>query len=259
MANMWWDGKFSLIRDGDRYERLWWPLLEGHFPQWERFWLHHVVPLTNRIDRSIGAKDRRKQYLRDDPEIDSDAEAMVMANYSVFYYLGRASVIILTEPHLFAEDAFMLLRAATENVANFLTTVGRLAPKLDIAPDALPSWPALQADETVSAIKAYREAFVHWPRLGRNPHMDWESVPRRRYLNRARSSWAYVQKLGPECFEDSREYLQKVRIELMQVLDPEWGRITAALDACRSGEAYLRCYRLRPSGEVLPRGQAGAP
>jgi hypothetical protein len=119
----------------------------------------------------------------------------------------------------------------------------------------LPSWQTIEADATVSAIKAYREAFVHWPRIGRNPHIDWESVPRRRYLNRARSSWAYVQRLGPECFEDGREYLQKARIHLMQVLDPHWGRITAALDACRSGDAYRRLYRLKPPGEVLPRGQ----
>jgi hypothetical protein len=117
---MWWDGRFSLMQNGDRYERLWWPLISNDFQEWEKFWIHHVVPLTNRIDDKVPDNDPQKLFLREDDNIDRRVEAMVMANYSVFYFLGRVSAILLAEPHLFPEDAFMLLQAVTENVKYFI-------------------------------------------------------------------------------------------------------------------------------------------
>ncbi|HUB64847.1 MAG TPA: hypothetical protein VL996_10480, partial [Methylocella sp.] len=106
---MGWDDQFNLIEDGDPYERLWWPLLKDHFSEWERFWKHHVVPLTNRIDEKIKPFDAKKRFLRRDDKINTDIEMMAMRSYSVFYYLARASTIILFEPHLFIEDAFFYL------------------------------------------------------------------------------------------------------------------------------------------------------
>jgi hypothetical protein len=178
---------------------------------------------------------------------------MVMANYSVFYYLARASVVILTEPHLFPEDAFIFLRVTTENAAQFLNSVRTLADELPMDPSGLPDWN--ESDETISAIRRYRNAFSHAPRLGRNSHLDWEFIPVLSQLNRAEESWGYVQRLPSHCFEDGRIYLQKLRVDLMRVLDPIWKQTRDVLDAQRSSEAYLRLYRLDSSGKPLPRQQ----
>src|SRR4051812_8148374 len=81
---MQWD-QFTLEQHGDSYERLWGHFLRDHFPEWERFWAHHVVPLTNRIDPEFSGSGEAKLFIRDDPGINAGVEALMMANYSVFY------------------------------------------------------------------------------------------------------------------------------------------------------------------------------
>jgi hypothetical protein len=93
---MWWDTEFNLVEHGDRYERLWWPLLRNDFPEWEIFWIHHVVPLTCRIDDKIANSDPRKLFLRDDAKNDENVESMIMSNYSVFYYMARGDCNIIS-------------------------------------------------------------------------------------------------------------------------------------------------------------------
>jgi hypothetical protein len=249
---MWWDDKFNLKEHGDRYERLWWHLLSIDFPELEKFWVHHVVPLTNRIDDTIKADSPKKLFLREDNKIDKDVESLIMRSYSVFYYLARASVVVLTESHLFPEDAFFYLRAATENVEDFIGKLkGPLKTSLNLDLKDMPDWKAIEEEYPVNAIKDYGEAFSHYPRLGRRPHLEWEFIPKYSVLKKARFSWSYVQKLSKHDFENGRLYLQKFRVDLMKVLNPGWEKANKALDAHREGDVYLRLYRLDSKGKIL--------
>src|SRR5271156_1738800 len=105
----WWRKKFKLARDGDFYERLWWPLISKEFHEYELLWCSHIVATTNRVDRTVPPSDSRWFAFRDDPGIDNDLEQVVMHQYSIFYYLCRATLVIKYEPHLFPEDSFILL------------------------------------------------------------------------------------------------------------------------------------------------------
>jgi hypothetical protein len=165
---MRWD-QFTLEQHGDSYERLWGHFLKDHFPEWERFWAHHVVPLTNRIDPEFKGSGQAKLFIRDDPGIDAGVEALMMANYSVFYFLARSCAIVASEPHLFAEDVFIFLRATTENVAKFLDVfTNRLVRQLKIDKDKVPGWVDIKNTGVANEILEYRDAFVHSGRLGRN-------------------------------------------------------------------------------------------
>src|ERR1700730_12252157 len=129
---MWLDQQFTPEQHGDRYERLWWHFFKDDFPEWGTFWAHHVVPLTNRIDDD-SKNTHGKLFFRNDPGIDKGVEALMMANYSVFYCLARSCAIVASEPHLFPEDVFIFLRSTTENIAKFLDTfTNRLAKRLNI-------------------------------------------------------------------------------------------------------------------------------
>jgi len=259
---MWWDDQFNLTQHGDAYERLWWPLLENHFPEWQQFWIHHIVPLTNRIDKSLKGKPE-ELFLRRDELIDKDVERMVMAHYSVFYFLGRASVVILTEPHLFPEDAFIFLQTACENALTLLTNFTiQLGPKLGVEDKYLSPmsdrYLSLASGKTVlenqypfKQIKAYRNAFIHHPRMGRNPHLPWEFIPKYKELGRSTSSWGYVQNLPEDGFENARDYLQKIRIDLLVKLNGVWKQVRVALDSVRKSDRYLRCYGLDARGNIL--------
>src|ERR1035437_6127215 len=99
---MWWKANgYSLVRHGDRYERLWWPLLKNDFPEYERFWISHIIPLTNRIDAAIPQSDPKCIGFRDDRKICDNLEAMARAHYSTFYFLARATMLIAFEPHIY--------------------------------------------------------------------------------------------------------------------------------------------------------------
>lgn len=252
---MWWDGKFTLEHHGDLYERLWGHFLKRHFPEWERFWAHHIVPLTNRIDDQFTATDRAKLFKRYDPKIDRSVESLMMRNYSVFYFLARSCAIVASEPHLFPEDAFIFLRAATENVSQFLSVfTGQLAHQLGIDKDKVPKWEDIKSTEIAKNILAYRDAFVHSARLGRNPNLSWEFIPKPEHIAKAKSSWSYVQSLDEDQFVDSRKYLAELQRSLMKLINPVWKQVTGLMDDCRTSETYLKLYRLEkdPSGKFRP-------
>ncbi|MGH6857147.1 MAG: hypothetical protein ACRECP_05755 [Methylocella sp.] len=249
---MWWDKKFNLIEHGDRYESRWWPCLEHDFSEWGKFWVHHVVPLTNRIDVRLKEDDPKKLFLRQDNRINDNVEMLIMRNYSVFYYLARACVIDLNDPYLFPEDVFFYLRAATENAEKFIGKLrGPLTKELQLDLNVLPDWEKIKKDPTVEAIKEYRDAFSHYPRLGLRSTLGEGFIPNYSVLKRARYSWKYVQQLRPDCFEDGRLYLQKVRVDLMKVLNPIWKQVNKELDKRRTSEGYLQLYRLDLEGKIL--------
>jgi hypothetical protein len=251
---VWWD-QFTLEEDGDPYERLWWHFLEKDFPEWGRFWAHHIVPLTNRIDDRFKARDRAKLFTRNDKRIDKRIEALAMANYSVFYYLARSCAIVSSEPHLFTEDAFIFLRATTENIAAFLDRfTNRLTKPLNIDKDDVPKWIDIKNTETAKNILEYRDTFVHSARLGRNPNLTGEFIPKPSHLSQAKHSWSYVQNLPEDEFVDARKYLRELQTNLMKEINPVWKRITDLMDERRVSDTYLTLYRLEKdaSGRFRP-------
>jgi hypothetical protein len=246
-----WYKQFQVERDGDRYERLWWPILREEFSEWGRFWVHHIVPLTNRINHNIPATDPKKMYTREDFKMNQQIERMVMANYSVLYYLGRARAAVLTEPHLFPEDVFIFLRATTENLERFVGCVRGLLKSLGTDRARLPpAWQDIKDDPTIVTISEYRNAFVHSPRLGRHPSLDWEFVPKRQHLKDAQISWTYVQALASTDFEDARQYLLQVQKDLILIMNPLWKSACQLMDEQAPTERYRRSYGLNSLGEV---------
>jgi hypothetical protein len=149
------------------------------------------------------------------------------------------------------------LRAATENVQKFIEKLRRpFAKELQLDFNVLPDWNEIEEDPIIIAIKDYRESFSHYPRLGRRSAVDEGFIPKYSVLKRARNSWKYVQQLPPDCFENGRVYLQKVRVDLMKILNPLWKEVSMELDKHRTSEAYLRLYRLELKGKILSQQQA---
>ena len=204
-------------------------------------------------DDGLPDDDPRKIFLREDKKIDPRVEAMVMANYSVFYFLGGASAIIFSEPHLFLEDVFMLLQATTEDAEFFTDKAREVGELLKIDKKLLPNWRTIENKEPIPSIKAYRNTLLHAPRLGQNPNFDREMILKKNHLGRAQTSWIYVQNLDRQEFmEDGRDYLRRIRVDLMKVLNPVWAQIREVLDTYRTTGTYLQLYRLDSLGKPLP-------
>ena len=191
---MWWDTQFNPGEHGDSYECLWWHLIEDDFAEWGTFWSHHVVPLTNRIVGDFQGDAQTKLYVCFDPRIHKAVEELVMHNYSVFYYLARSCALVTSEPHLFLEDAFIFLRAAAENAGMFLGCFkSQLAPAFGIDHNQVPEWASIKSGDIHKEIVDYRDALIHKARLGRNPKLSWEFIPKPSHLGKAKWSWRYIQ------------------------------------------------------------------
>jgi hypothetical protein len=242
---MRWDTKFTPEEHGDAYERLWWHFIKVDFPAWGSFWSHHIVPLTNRIVDDFKGDAQEKLHVRSDPRIHEAVEALVMNNYSVFYYLARSCAIVSFEPHLFLEDAFIFLRAAAENAGQFLGCFkSQIAPAFGIDKSKVPEWKAIKAGQTYTEIVAYRDAYVHRARLGRNPKLPPESIPKHSHIEKAKFSWRYIQELSEDQFVDGRKHLRVLQRDLMKELDPIWKEITHLMDQRRTSPRYLEFYQL---------------
>jgi hypothetical protein len=251
---MWWRNRFNLLDHGDPYERLWWPLLRDEFNEYELLWRSHIVALTNRIDNSIPQTDDRWILIRDDPGIDSDVEQLVMQQYSIFYFLARASLVIKFEPHLFAEDAFIFLDIVCLNFVGLLGSWKRLAPKLFLR-DELPLPTHFNARDPVVQIRRYRTAYVHHARIGKGHGVGWDHLPKwvadprdntgRRAL--WATSWREIQKLKQEEFESARQMAERLRRSLIAELNNAWKKIREGLDSRVNRPEYKRYFALNES------------
>jgi hypothetical protein len=100
----------------------------------------------------------------------------------------------------------------------------------------------------------YRDALVHKARLGRNPKLSWEFIPKHSHIEKAKVSWRYIQDLDENEFVDGRKHLRTLQRNLMKELNPVWKRITHILDQRRTSDKYLRFYKLEKdaSGKLQP-------
>jgi hypothetical protein len=247
----WWRRKFKLARDGDFYERLWWPLISNEFHEYELLWCSHIVATTNRVDYTAPPSDSRWFAFRDDPGIDNDLEQAVMRQYPIFYYLCRATLVIKYEPHL-PEDSFIFLQITAENFRELVSRWRSLASELHLKaelhrPDYYRNLPALQP------VERYRNAYVHSARIGRGIGVPegfvpkWVADPFDRRRAHWEQSWRRVQKLPPEEFEDARELAEQFRVALVSELNDAYRKIRELLDnasARGKNEPYRKCFAL---------------
>jgi hypothetical protein len=259
----WWDNAgFSLLYHGDRYERLWWPLLEKEFPEYERFWLRHIVPLTNRINLQVGHSDSKWIAFRDDPNVNPDLEKMAMAHYSVFYYLARATLLVCYEPRLYVEDAFWLLGTTIYNLERFLKKWHRgLARAFGLCVSLLP--PDDLEGSPFEEIRKYRHTLTHAPVLGRAHYPNSELLPGKEHLKEVEESWRFAQGLDTKSFIEARTLLLELRTELLGKLRNAWDEIEKALAPVRSKKEYRNSYGLDESfcipGKGNPPLEPGSP
>lgn len=242
---MWWDDfGFTLANHGDRYERLWWPLLRNELPQYETFWRKHIIPLTNRIDPGIPPSDGKWIGFRDDPKIDSDVEAMARSHYSTFYFLARATLVIKYEPQLYFEDAFALLAAATENFERFVKVWHRrLVKRLSLSKISVPV-ANVESRQVIKEIREYRNVLLHAPVLGRAHYLNSEFLPKKQFLKKVEQSWRFASNLREESFEEGRGLVQRLRSGLLSELTSDWQKLETALEPARSNSCYRDSYNL---------------
>jgi hypothetical protein len=255
MPEMWWDNKFNLRDDGDTLEQLWWPLVSRDFPQYERFWIKHIVPLTNRIDPTFSIEQQDWVSFRSDPKIAQEVEEMAMAQYSTFYFLSRSIAIINYEPHLYMEDAFLFLDLAIKKAFGFLSIWREeLSVKLGIPQPSFPVHARLFDKPFAREIVEYRNVITHASKIGKALKLSRDFIPKRDHLPQAEKSWRYVQTLDDSCFEDGRKLLRRLLSTLVKELGDRWSVIERAVESQRDSVEYRLHFNLDANG-CIP-GQA---
>jgi hypothetical protein len=242
---LWWDDKFTLAQDGDELERLWWPLLQREFPEYEELWIKHIVPLTHRIDPAFRSNREGWHSFRSDPNIVEEFEAMAMAQYSTFYFLARAYLIIVCEPHLYVEDGFLFLDLTTKNLRSFLKICKKeLGPRLGLNPSPFPDFGRIfNLPFTVEA-NEYRDVIIHAPKIGKGRTLSRTFLPKRNRLPEIERSWRKVQNLPGGDFVDGRELLRRLLKELTVEIRRNWRGVQAALEPARTTVQYWTCMGL---------------
>jgi len=99
----------TLEDNGDALEKQHWHYLKTTFPNYELFWQHFIVPLSQRpngINWRLDIHPLQKQ--------------LCLSHYSVFYHLAMARYLKDVPDHLFFEAVFAYLQSAIENVRHFL-------------------------------------------------------------------------------------------------------------------------------------------
>jgi hypothetical protein len=145
---------FTLARDGDERERELWGYLCSRFPSYQEFWQQFIVRLTNRVvPNSTNQIELR-------PNVPEPYEAVSMAQYSVFYFLGRAAKRLAEDPLIEAhpEDVFFLLASAGDNFKLFMMKMSKLLHVKKLFPGQFP-----KDYGPFDEIKAYRDSLLHNP------------------------------------------------------------------------------------------------
>lgn len=228
--------QFTLLSNGDRREKELWPLLSKDFPLYEKLWQRLVVPLTRRVDPSVCAASHERNRLR--VEISQRDERIVMAHYSVFYFVGRA---VKRLPNAEAaienpEDVFFLLDSAGDNLKRFCIALNEFAKDWgeQIFESKVANFP--KGFKPFEEIGAYRDALLHNSVLGRGVGVKNEFLPRWHPrppispLDRVATSWREAERLRREELIDTRLLYSRLLQELFELLDELWRAALHALD-----------------------------
>jgi hypothetical protein len=108
-----------LSSDGDGIERLFWPVINDGFPNYERFWQQVVVPTTRRVDHTPDAERRIER--RDG--IADDLWLITYVNYSLFLNLVGAFEHLSQPLTLSVGNFYTHLASACDLAEEFLLRV----------------------------------------------------------------------------------------------------------------------------------------
>lgn len=216
---------FTLEEHGDAREQKWWPLVKPDFPSYEVFWRFYIVPLTNRVDSRVSRSD--PQWIRVRPSVPDFYVPMMMAHYSVFYCVGRASEHLSLHPKIqYAEDVVYLLQSAGENLKRFLREVIDIAKNAGTnlalpCPDQFPKG----FDAVFEEVKDYRDTLLHYPVLGRASDVAREYLPSHSELDNVRKLWRNAETLSKAELVDSTVLVNRLCRETKAALERIWASL----------------------------------
>jgi hypothetical protein len=247
--------KFNLIFHGDRREQEWGSVVLQRFPAYETLWRRYVVPLTNRIDPDFSFSGDRDTWIRLRDNVRSACEKMAMHNYSVFYYLARATKRIHSGQGEFPEDIFSLLDACGDNALAFCKAMRAILNDFGASVDFLPrqknelcSISELSKDKPLRGglveVQEYRDTILHNPVLGRGIQVSREFLPKREFLQKVQLSWTEAARLKPEQLIDSEQLFSRLLDETAMFLQETWGSVIRELDAVRDTDKFKKQWAL---------------
>jgi hypothetical protein len=229
--------QFTLLSNGDRHEKELWPLLSKDFPLYEKLWQRLVVPLTRRVDPSVSITSNERNRLR--KEISQREECIVMAHYSVFFFVGRAVRRLANDEAAIEnpEDVFFLLDSAGDNLKRFCLALNEFAKDWggQIFEPKVANFP--KGFKPFEEIEAYRDALLHNAVLGRGIDVKkvflpkWHPRPPISPLERVAASWSKAEQLKKEDLIDTKVLFDRLLRELFELLDKLWSAALLALDS----------------------------
>ena len=114
-----------LATDGDPQEQRDWPIVNEHFPNYERFWRDLVVPMTTRIEIPVGSPGRHKRRAG----VADDLWRVSYLNYSLFLHLTQASDHLPLPMNSSFNDFYAHLGSVCDLAEDFLLAVHVLVSK----------------------------------------------------------------------------------------------------------------------------------
>jgi hypothetical protein len=235
---------YRLSIHGDSRERQWGFLLSEELPEYERFWQKFIVPLTNRIDRSILMDDHCWIGFRS--EIPERFQRLAITHYSVFYYLARVTVPMRSQDYVFVEDVLHLLDSCADNVKKLFEAAADVLQDFDRTHDFLPkSFPPPDDPLTVfRRITRYRDVILHNPVLGRILRDGKEFLPEEEQLEEVKYSWKKAWTLGDEKLIEKNKLLAGLRSDLIDYLKKKWALLISEMEQVASSPKFSKVIHL---------------
>jgi hypothetical protein len=258
---------WTLAEHGDQPEREWAAAISSRFPNYERFWAIHVVPLTYRI------VDPHNILVR--PTIRKELEDLGTSHYAVFLNLVACHRLLRSDGATFARQEvpnfYSRLYSVREMARRSLAAVkvvlreygGVCIPNEKRRFDAhgKPGLSARVTEAFETRTCDYRRQQVHGWGL---PNID-EKIPRRKFLARwlgkglgeiarFRIEANVEQRVATE-FVDALEQATDDLTFVEDVLNDVWEMALGELDGLRDVDRYRKDQRA--GGNVGPSGPAG--
>jgi hypothetical protein len=234
-------GALHLANDGDGNERAYWPAINEHFPNYERFWRDLVVPMTKRIEVPLDSPGRHERRDR----IADDVWRISYINYSIFLYLAHAFDHLSLPVSSSFGDFYPHLGSACDLLEDFLVMVYMCVSECRGQPvPALQGWSKEEFLEKAARWyeEEYPKAYEHYHKKGKAKGLY---LPPRaellgNYLGPQESAWAEYKKLSNAI----REYRNKV------VHDVAIGHIIVGkISLCLEKRAFKSTRFLRQSNK----------
>jgi len=200
-------GGLHLANDGDGNEPGYWPAMNEHFPNYERFWRDLVVPMTKQIEVALNSPNRHER--RDC--IADDAWRISYIHYTIFLHLAHAFDHLSLPLGSSFGDFYTHLGSACDLIEDFLVMVYLCVSECTGRPiPALQGWSREEFLEKAAQWyeKEYPKAYEHYHRKGKAKGLY---LPPRadllgNYLGTRDSAWQGYKKLS----DAIREYRNKV-------------------------------------------------